>query len=53
MDDSLQNAVRYISDSLKDDPGANMLSLIEEVSGKFDLNPMQQEFLTQKFLLKK
>ncbi len=53
MGDILQDAVRYISDSLKDDPNLDRLALIEEVSGKFDLNPMQQEFLMGKFLLER
>ncbi len=53
MDESLSDAVKYISDTLKAEPEIDMLKLIEEVSQKFDLNPMQEEFLTGKYILKR
>jgi len=51
MNEALRDAVKYISDSLKDDPDASLIKLIDEASQEFDLNPMQQEFLTGKFIL--
>lgn len=51
MDDSIREAVKFIGTELKSNPGANVSKLIEEASQKFDLNPMQQEFLTNKYIL--
>lgn len=50
---NLEDAIRYISLELQDNPNADRLKLIEEASQKFDLNPMQQEFLTNKYILNK
>ncbi len=50
MDDSIREAMKFISENLKDNPGMDRLKLIDEASKKFDLNPMQQEFLTNKFI---
>ena len=53
MDESLKNAVKYMSDQLKDDPGIDRNTLIDDESKKFDLNPMQTEFLINKYVLGK
>lgn len=45
MDQSLENAVRFISDVLHDNPLADRLTLIEEASERFDLTPLQEESL--------
>jgi hypothetical protein len=50
---NLEDAIRYIGGELMDNPHADIVKLIEEASQKFDLNPMQQEFLTNKYILKK
>lgn len=50
MDDTIEKAVRYISEVLKETPGADKQKLVEETSRKFDLNPMQTEFLTNKIV---
>ncbi len=50
MDDSIRDAMKFISDSLKDDPKQDRLKLIDEASKQFDLNPLQEEFLTSHFL---
>lgn len=50
MDDTMEKAIRYISDILKDTPDADKLQLIEETSKKFNLNPLQTEFLTNKIV---
>jgi hypothetical protein len=50
MDESIKNAVKYISEILKENPGTDKLKLIDEASKKFDLNPMQTEFLTNKIV---
>ncbi len=53
MDESLKKAVKFMSEELKENPDANMNSLVNEASRKFDLNPMQTEFLINKFVLEK
>ena len=50
MDDSIKNAVEFIGLQLKDFPDADKLKLIDEASQKFDLNPLQTDFLVNKFL---
>ena len=51
MDDSIRKAVEFIGIVLKDEPDTDKLKLIDEAAQKFDLNPLQAEFLTNKFLL--
>ena len=51
MDDSIKKAVEFIGLALKDAPGADKLKLIDVAAQKFNLNPLQTEFLTNKFLL--
>jgi len=50
MDDTMEKAIKYISDVLKDNPDADKLELVEETSRKFNLNPLQTEFLTNKIV---
>jgi hypothetical protein len=51
MNTSLEEAVRFISTELRDNPGTDKLKLIEVASQRFDLNPLQTEFLVNKFIL--
>ena len=51
MNDTIREAVRFIGSELKENPDADKLKLIEVAAQKFDLNPMQTDFLTQKFIL--
>jgi hypothetical protein len=53
MDSSINDAVKFIGRELAENPDADRVKLIEEASRKFDLNPLQQEFLTSKFILNK
>ncbi len=41
----LVQAVRWIDDRLRDDPNVNRLRLVEEASMRFDLTPVDEEFL--------
>lgn len=50
MDQSVENAVRFISDTLKDNPAADRLSLVERASEKFDLTPLQSEHLMEMYV---
>ncbi len=52
-DNAIQEAVKYIGLELRDHPETDKAKLIEEASRRFDLNPLQTEFLINKFLLGK
>ena len=41
----LRQAVKWIDVRLLDDPQADRLKLIDEASRRFDLSPMDQDFL--------
>ncbi|MFA5517697.1 MAG: hypothetical protein WDA74_00425 [Spirochaetota bacterium] len=51
MEESMKNAIKYISDQLKDEPGHNKNDLVDEASKKFDLSPLQTEFLINKYVM--
>ncbi len=51
MDTSLEDAIRFISLELKDNPGSDRAKLIDQASQRFDLTPVQTEFLVNKFVL--
>ncbi len=51
VDLSVENAIRYISGELKENPDAKRSELINEASRKFDLTPMQAEMLINKYVL--
>jgi hypothetical protein len=53
MDETIKNAIKYISEILKETPDIDKLKLIDETSKRFDLNPMQTEFLTNKLVNEK
>ncbi len=41
----IKQAVSWIDDQLRDDPGADRLRLVEEAARRFDLSPLDTEFL--------
>ena len=41
----LQQAVKWIDDRLLEEPGADRLRLAEEAARRFDLSPLDAEFL--------
>ena len=41
----LVQAVRWIDDRLRDDPHVDRLRLVDEASKRFDLTPLDEEFL--------
>jgi len=53
MDKSIEDAIRFISNELEENPDTNRSSLINRACQQFDLTPMQGEFLTNKFILEK
>jgi hypothetical protein len=53
MDKSMEDVIRYISGELRDNPKADRSKLIDEASQRFDLTPMQTEFLINKYVMNK
>lgn len=49
----MEDAFRFISLELKDNPDADRSKLIEVAAQKFDLTPLQTEFLVNKFVLER
>ncbi len=41
----LKQAVRWIDDQLRDRPDADRVRLIDEAARRFDLSPLDQDFL--------
>jgi hypothetical protein len=41
----IKQAIRWIDDRLRDDPRANRLQLLDEAARRFDLSPLDQEFV--------
>ena len=50
---SLEEAIRFISLELQGNPDADKSKIIEIASQKFDLNPLQTDFLLNKFVFGK
>jgi hypothetical protein len=45
----LKKALEWISQKRRDEPSAGLATLIEEACRRFDLNPMQADFLYRHF----
>jgi hypothetical protein len=43
----IKQAVKWIEDRLRDEPGADRLRLIDEAARRFDLSPLDTEFLSR------
>ena len=43
----IKQAVKWIEDRLRNEPGADRLRLIDEAARHFDLSPLDTEFLTR------
>ncbi len=41
----IKQAVKWIDDQLLDNPGADRVKLVDEASRRFDLSPLDAEFL--------
>lgn len=41
----IKQAVKWIEDQLQDQPGADRVKLIDEASRRFDLSPLDADFL--------
>jgi hypothetical protein len=43
----IKQAIRWIDERLHDDAGADRVRLIDEASRRYDLSPLDQEFLVR------
>ena len=43
----IKQAVKWIDDQLADQPGADMVKLVDEASRRFDLSPLDTDFLSR------
>jgi hypothetical protein len=43
----IKQAVKWIDDQLADRPGADMVKLVDEASRRFDLSPLDTDFLSR------
>ena len=41
----IKQAVKWIDDQLRDNPGADRMRLVDDASRRFDLSPLDQDFL--------
>jgi hypothetical protein len=44
-DAPIKQAVKWIDDRLQDEPGADRLRLVDEAARRFDLSPLDTDFL--------
>ena len=49
----IKQAVAWIDDRLHDEPGADRLRLVDEAARRFDLSPLDTEFLLRHLASKK
>ena len=42
---AIRQAVKWIDERRRDDPGADRLTLLDEAARRFDLSPVEAEFL--------
>jgi hypothetical protein len=45
----IKAAIKWIDEQMRDHPEANRLKLIDEAGRRFDLTPMDEEFLLRHF----
>ncbi len=43
--EGLRRALRWLDDRVRDEPGANRSRLVAEAAVRFDLTPMEEDFL--------
>lgn len=41
----IKQAVKWLEDQLQDNPGADRVKLVDEASRRFDLSPLDEDFL--------
>ncbi len=51
--EALRRALRWLDDRAQDDPGLDRAKAVSEASVRFDLTPMDADFLTRNWAAKK
>lgn len=49
----IKQAVKWLDDQLADNPGADRVKLVDEASRRFDLTPLDTDFLSRHLAQKK
>lgn len=47
--ESMKSALRWLSERRREEPSASRTDLIDQAALRFDLNPMEVDFLTQQW----
>jgi hypothetical protein len=50
---SIKDAVKWIDEQLRDNPGADRMKLVDEAGRRFDLTPLQSDFLIRELAQRK
>ena len=45
----LKAAIKWIDEELRDRPGADRVTLLDEAARRFDLSPLEEDFLLRHF----
>jgi len=45
----LKAAIKWIDEELRDRPGADRVKLVDEAARRFDLSPLEEDFLLRHF----
>ena len=46
---SVKSAIKWIDEQLRDRPGADRVTLLDEAARRFDLSPLEEDFLLRHF----
>jgi len=48
--ESIRRALRWLDDSVQDDPKLDRVKLVGEASARFDLTPLEEDFLLRSWV---
>ncbi len=48
--ESLRRAIRWLDDRVKEEPGVDRARLVGEAAARFDLSPLEEDFLLRTWL---
>jgi hypothetical protein len=48
--ESLRRALRWLDERARDDPGSDRAKLVGEAASRFDLSPLEEEFLRTRWV---
>ncbi len=48
--EGLRRALRWLDERVRDDPGSDRVKLVSEAAARFDLTPLEEDFLVGSWL---